>query len=184
MRYANRLKAATSLSKPGSASTTGSSWVTSANIRLIGLPFSSDADLLVARHADHAGRGDAASGDGLGVRAVLHAERLVGLGRAGERVVAAVRPVVEHRLERLADASASRSSRRGRARPCGRRRCSGRRTCRRCRSGSRCRTRCRSSPCRRRSPTRRRAAAPAGTCRRSSRGGRSAKRRERRTRRA
>ena len=47
--------------------------------------------------------GDAAAGDGLGVRAVLDAERLVGLGRAGERVEALDRPVVEHRLERLAD---------------------------------------------------------------------------------
>jgi hypothetical protein len=40
-RYAKRLNEATSPSKPGSASTTGSSWVTSANIRLTGWPLSS-----------------------------------------------------------------------------------------------------------------------------------------------
>ena len=39
----------------------------------------------------------------VGVAAVLDAERLVGLGRAGERVERCVGPVVEHRLERLAD---------------------------------------------------------------------------------
>ena len=114
--------------------------------------------------------------------AVLHAERLVGLGGAGERVVAAVRPVVEHRLEGVAEhrrvevldvvelglavgvvvaagehvdvAVVVHGAEDA----------------------------CRSSPCRRRSPTPRRAAAPAGTCRCSSRGCRSAKRRGRSTR--
>ena len=101
-RYANRLNAATSLSKPGSASTFGSSWVTSANIRLIGWPFASVRISSSPGHADHAGRGDATTGHRIGVRPVLDPERLVGLGGAGERVEPVVRPVVEDRLEGVA----------------------------------------------------------------------------------
>ncbi len=61
------------------------------------------ADLLVARDAHHAGRSNTPTGDGIGVAAVFHTERLVGLGGTGERVERGVRPIVEHRLEGVAD---------------------------------------------------------------------------------
>src|SRR6266540_1431913 len=61
------------------------------------------AQALVVGHADHALGGDPVPGDRLAVVATLGTEGGAGLVRAGERVEAVVGPVVENRLEGLAD---------------------------------------------------------------------------------